>query len=244
MKGLFFIACSLLCLASTAQESQSPLFDRSCTQQADATAQRECSDALLLEFINHNILFPEAAKAQGIEGTVVVQFTVSAEGKTTQVKLLRDIGGDCGKEVLRVVSLFPDWAPAMAYDEPVEQTLTLPVSFNLKSFEDRFGEKLYRLDWSGQYASQMSKQVALTKVDDPVKVRDLMGQETAPKSISFTYLHKGLSVYREKAADVPGKSIKRFIKSLKPGGTLIIIATFVNEKGIEEEVEKQFLLAE
>src|SRR5690242_7751260 len=65
----------------------------------------------LLKFLSKNIKYPKAARENGIQGKVVVQFVVNDIGRISDCTVLRDIGGGCAEEVLRVVKMMPLWKP-------------------------------------------------------------------------------------------------------------------------------------
>lgn len=72
--------------------------------------------------------YPEAARAAGVQGEVVVGFTVQPDGRLTDIALKHDIGYGCGAEILRLTGLKQAWIPAQAFDSVyarhVEHTYT------------------------------------------------------------------------------------------------------------------------
>ncbi len=91
----------------------------------------DCAQKEMLTFIYSNIKYPEQAKKQGIEGTVVVKFVVDKHGKITTSELVRGIGGRTGEEVLRVVGEMPTWIPGQKDGKAVNVFYHLPVKFKL-----------------------------------------------------------------------------------------------------------------
>jgi protein TonB len=65
----------------------------------------------MIKFLSANIVYPDAALDNGIQGTVSVQFVVDKDGAITNVKVVRDSGGGLGREGERVVKLMPNWSP-------------------------------------------------------------------------------------------------------------------------------------
>lgn len=92
----------------------------------------ECAEKQLLEFIYSNIRYPEMARSNGFVGTVYVRFIVEKDGSITNATLLRDIGGGCGEESLRVVNKMPNWLPGKQRGRAVRVQFSLPVKFSLK----------------------------------------------------------------------------------------------------------------
>ena len=85
----------------------------------------------LYAYIARNIKYPEAAKKEKIEGRVFVTFVVEKDGQVSSAKILRDIGGGCGEEAIRVVKSMPKWKPGTQRGNPVRFQFNLPVSFML-----------------------------------------------------------------------------------------------------------------
>ena len=85
----------------------------------------------LYAFINANIKYPGKARRKNIEGVVYAKFIVREDGFVTDVIILRDIGGGCGKEVRRVLLKSPRWTPGLQYGKPAAVFYNLPVSFTL-----------------------------------------------------------------------------------------------------------------
>ena len=84
------------------------------------------------KFITDNLHYPEEAKTKGIEGRVLVQFTVNTDGSIVNVELARGIGGGCDEEALRVVKSMPKWKPAIKDGKPVAGQFSLPIMFKMK----------------------------------------------------------------------------------------------------------------
>ena len=85
----------------------------------------------LYAYIARNIVYPEAAKKEKIEGQVYVSFIVEKDGQLTGVKFLRDIGGGCGEEAIRVVKSMPKWKPGTQRGKPVRVQYHIPLRFIL-----------------------------------------------------------------------------------------------------------------
>ena len=86
----------------------------------------------LSKFIADNIKYPQLAKENNITGKVFVSFVVEKDGRVGQVKILRDIGGGCGNEAVRVVKMMPRWKPGKQRGKAVRTQFNLPVNFTLK----------------------------------------------------------------------------------------------------------------
>lgn len=85
----------------------------------------------LYQYLGANIKYPEQAKAENISGTVFVRFVVEKDGSISNIKLMRDIGGGCGAEAVRVLSEMPHWNPARQRGKRVRALYQLPIKFTL-----------------------------------------------------------------------------------------------------------------
>lgn len=100
-----------------------------CEDVGDKDERKICAEQKLMEYMAKNIKYPAIARQNSIEGMVVVQFVVEKDGSITNVKILRDIGGRCGEEAVRVVKEMPTWNPGKQRGRPVRVQFVLPVRF-------------------------------------------------------------------------------------------------------------------
>jgi len=111
-----------------------PLF-HGCDSYEIKEDKKKCSDKKVFEFIFSNLKYPLYAKDIGIEGTVVVQFVINTDGSVNDVSVLKDIGGGCGEEAVRIVNLMNEsgikWIPGRQSGRKVKVKYRLPVRFKL-----------------------------------------------------------------------------------------------------------------
>lgn len=84
------------------------------------------------KWVNQRLVYPEIAKENGVQGRVMLQFTVNADGSVSNVKVLRGVDASLDKEAVRVVSSSPKWKPGRQRDRAVKVTYTFPVIFQLR----------------------------------------------------------------------------------------------------------------
>ncbi len=94
---------------------------------------KNCANQKMLEYIYANIQYPEKAGKEGIEGTCIVSFIVTKNGRIKNAKVLRDVGGGLGEEALRVVNSMNEngirWIPGKQRGVAVDVRFNLPVKF-------------------------------------------------------------------------------------------------------------------
>jgi len=86
----------------------------------------------LQEYLSRNIRYPAAAAEAGLEGQVVVAFVVDERGEIAEAKIIRQLGGGCDQESLRVVNAMPKWKPGRKNGRAVKVYYLVPVSFRLR----------------------------------------------------------------------------------------------------------------
>lgn len=86
----------------------------------------------LMEYISKNMQYPAEAQKQKVEGRVVVQMVVDAEGNVTNPRILQGVNPLLDKEALRLMKDMPKWTPGKQNGEAVAVKYTLPVMFQLQ----------------------------------------------------------------------------------------------------------------
>jgi len=88
-------------------------------------------EAALRQFIANNIIYPELAKDNGLQGKVYVTFVVSKDGSVANTEIARGVDPLLDKEALRVVNTLPAWSPGYQSGMPVNVKYTVPINFVL-----------------------------------------------------------------------------------------------------------------
>ena len=86
----------------------------------------------LMRYLSEQIIYPEDALMNRIQGTVILRFVVSRTGDITQVELIRGVDPLLDNEAIRVVSGLPRWRPGKQEGVAVPVWFTLPVTFRIK----------------------------------------------------------------------------------------------------------------
>jgi len=84
------------------------------------------------DFISKNIKYPAQARRMAVEGVVYVEFELDETGQILSVKTLRDIGGECGDEVKRVITTMPSALSKLLFEQTRFSKFVLPVHFGLE----------------------------------------------------------------------------------------------------------------
>lgn len=85
----------------------------------------------LVKFIADNLVYPEQAEREGIQGKVLIDFVVEKNGRVGRIKLRQSVHRWLDNEAMRVVAILPPFIPATVDGQPVACWYSLPVNFSL-----------------------------------------------------------------------------------------------------------------
>lgn len=83
------------------------------------------------KWVGEQLVYPQAAVDQKIEGRVILQFTVGKEGEVKDVTVLRGVNELLDAEAVRIVSSSPKWEAGAQNGIPVAVKYVFPVVFKL-----------------------------------------------------------------------------------------------------------------
>ena len=86
-----------------------------------------------LRFLNKTFRYPDTAVDREIEGTVVIGFMVSKEGKVYDLRVVHSVDKYLDEEALRVMRQTPDWTPAIFGGIISDSYKLQPIVFKLRS---------------------------------------------------------------------------------------------------------------
>jgi TonB family protein len=89
-------------------------------------------DIALLKHISEQIIYPDTAKINNIQGRVIVRFAVTSVGSISNVSILKGVDPMLDKEALRVVGELPQFKPGKQGGKPVPVWYMVPITFTLK----------------------------------------------------------------------------------------------------------------
>lgn len=88
-------------------------------------------DKALLRFVTENLVYPEEARRNQIEGRVIVRFCVTPEGGISQVSVLKSLDPALDAEAIRLVNSLPSFKPGRHQGKPVTVMYLVPITFTL-----------------------------------------------------------------------------------------------------------------
>ena len=132
MKYLIFAVATLLSVSVVAQETPTkPL------TFVEKMPSFPSGDKALQAYLSKNIKYPQPMMLAQIEGVVVSQFVVEADGSVSNIKILRSVHPAGDAEVIRVLQAMPTWQPGVNQGVAVPVHFNLPVTFDLPKQKER-----------------------------------------------------------------------------------------------------------
>lgn len=241
-------AVGLLCTTVTLQAQDSiapttalapvdipPLF-QGCADPLISAAQRQaCSAPKIQEFVREHLTYPDSARARGVEGVVVVRFSVSETGVLTDLELVRNIGAGCGQEALRVVRMMPNFTPAYRNGEPIPTKMVLPIRFSQK--DNKTAVNPYRVEWGATYTNQITKAELKALLRRHLMVRDVYGEIYDPQFISLKIETPNKETNLEHRGGQLSKEMLKALKRVRPQQRVTLYLT-IQKKYEEIEVKR------
>jgi TonB family protein len=86
----------------------------------------------LLAFINSNMHYPSEARDKGIEGKVMVNFTINEHGDVENAKVLFGVSPELDEEALRLTNSMRGWTSAAQNGKLISTSVNMPIEFKMK----------------------------------------------------------------------------------------------------------------
>ena len=101
-----------------------------CENEVEPEKRQSCTNDAIMNHIMNELIYPEGAKARGLEGTVVVEFVVNEKGLVSDVKVLRG-NAPFNQSALDVIQTLPNFTPGLENGRPVNVKYALPIRFSI-----------------------------------------------------------------------------------------------------------------
>ncbi len=87
----------------------------------------------LFKYLRDNMIYPQVSLDNGVQGTVVVQFTVDEKGELSDLIVARSLDRSCDQEAIRVIQNMPKWEAGEQNGKKVCVRYTMPIRFVMTS---------------------------------------------------------------------------------------------------------------
>jgi len=82
-------------------------------------------------YLAKNLQYPKVARLIGVNGRLVVSFTVDESGHVINATPRNCVGAGCEAEAVRLLEASPVWRPGIQNGRPVRVQYNVPISFSL-----------------------------------------------------------------------------------------------------------------
>jgi len=96
----------------------------------------------MMKFIMENVVYPEDAIINEIEGKVYIQFIVDSLGNVKKPKVVRSISPILSEAALDVIDKMPNWTPGRIDGENYDSYFRLPINFDLDGGASNVNKRL------------------------------------------------------------------------------------------------------
>jgi TonB family protein len=87
----------------------------------------------LTNYLLTNIIYPQDAQDNNIEGTVFVSFTVGIDGALSNIQIVKGVHQSLDTEASRVIDEMPNWNPGLSNGQAVAIDMRMPIKFQLNN---------------------------------------------------------------------------------------------------------------
>ena len=85
----------------------------------------------LMKWLTKNLRYPQSARQRKIQGRVVTQFIVNADGSLSDLKVVESAEPSLDREALRVLRTMPSWKAGQIDQKPCRTMVCIPIVFKL-----------------------------------------------------------------------------------------------------------------
>jgi protein TonB len=85
----------------------------------------------MMKWLTKNLRYPSNARARKVQGRVVTQFIVNADGTLSDLKVVESAEPSLDSEALRVLRMMPAWKAGQVDNKPCRTMVCIPIVFKL-----------------------------------------------------------------------------------------------------------------
>jgi len=104
---------------------------KSCAEEANTIDRHKCTETQMAEWVARNIKYPELAKSNGLEGTVLLKVVIDEKGKVINPEYIYKAHPLLDAEAKRVVAGMPSLNPGLQDGKAVKVQFAIPVKFEI-----------------------------------------------------------------------------------------------------------------
>ena len=122
--GLLFVLLTLSFSYSQEKKDEGKVYDMSAV---DTRPEFKGGMSQFYVFVDKNFVMPTKTD---LKGKIYTQFIVEADGRLSNLKIIKDLGYESGAEALRVLQKSPNWNAGLKDGKAVRTRYLLPLIIN------------------------------------------------------------------------------------------------------------------
>lgn len=93
----------------------------------------------LMKFVMKNLRYPDKAVKDSLQGKVIAKFNTDKNGKVCKVRIIQSLSLETDNEVIRVISLLPNWiwSEKLKASRRTELEWTMPFIFRISKTDQK-----------------------------------------------------------------------------------------------------------
>ena len=84
-----------------------------------------------MKWLTRHLRYPKNLEESKVQGKVVAEFIVNADGSVTDVSIVKSLHPQCDREVMRVLRMMPRWKAGIQDGQACRTKVCIPVVFKL-----------------------------------------------------------------------------------------------------------------
>ncbi len=121
------------------------------------------------DFVMEEMVYPEIALKNGIQGKVEIKMTVTAHGEVMQTKITNSVDPEIDAEALRILRYFL-WKPPIQRGKPVDGETTVEIAFKIRKYRRAVARRGYdKIIYPHQPVDTNMKVFKMSQTEKPPK---------------------------------------------------------------------------
>lgn len=88
----------------------------------------------LYSYLEEQLIYPDAALQDGVEGNVIVKFTIDTSGSPIKIRVEKSLHEVLDSAAIKLIANMPDWRPAQLNGEVIESNHRIPLFFQIEPY--------------------------------------------------------------------------------------------------------------
>ena len=125
------VGCAFLLASCATGETEAPEEETPVTSSETISAEFPGGTAAVMSFLAGEVSYPESARADSVEGKVIVAFTIAENGEVTNAHVIDSLHPILDSAAVAAAMALPAWNPAKKDGKAISTTINLPITFKL-----------------------------------------------------------------------------------------------------------------